>query len=462
MKRVFWIARREFVATVTTKGFIIGILFTPILIVVMIYVMPILLDDTPPRVEGELAVLDSTGVVTEDIAAWLEPEAVARRAGELAEALDEAMPEAVREIGLRGAQGGVADRALEAILAQVPDIRVASLPLDADIEAEKAALLVGSVTDGGRLAVAVVHSDAVERDAAGAEFGDYDLFVRERLDDRVEDEISGALRDAIVSNRVRSSGLDRDEIGALTRVRRVRSTTVTREGEQETNEVLNMMLPGAFMVLLLLAVMTGGQHILLSTVEEKQSRVVEVLLSAVSPMQLLAGKILGQLCVGFVMLGLYGGMGLVALTSFALLGFVDLSLIFYLVIFYLIAYFTLGSWMAAIGSAVNEITEAQSLMMPVMMTMMIPWLLWLPITRDPNGVFAIVTSFVPPINTFVMLLRMSSTTPPPLWQVWLSILVGIAGVYAALWAAAKVFRVGLLMYGKPPNLPTLWRWVRQA
>ena len=462
MKRVFWIAWREFAATVATKGFIIGILFTPILIVVMIYVMPILLDDTPPRVEGELAVLDSTGVVTEGIGAWLEPEAVARRAGELAEALDEAMPEAVREIGDRVAQGEVADRALQAILARVPDIRVASLPLDADIEVEKAALLVGSVADGGRLAVAVVHSDAVARNSAGAEFGDYDLFVRERLDDRVEDEISGALRDAIISSRVRSSGLDRDEIGALTSVRRVRSTTVTREGEQETNEVLNMMLPGAFMALLLLAVMTGGQHILLSTVEEKRSRVVEVLLSAVSPMQLLAGKILGQLCVGLVMLGLYGGMGLVALMSFALLGFVDLSLIFYLVIFYLIAYFTLGSWMAAIGSAVNEITEAQSLMMPVMMTMMIPWLLWLPITRDPNGVFAIVTSFAPPINTFVMLLRMSSNTPPPLWQVWLSILVGIAGVYAALWAAAKVFRVGLLMYGKPPNLPTLWRWVRQA
>src|SRR5680860_651887 len=100
-------------------------------------------------------------------------------------------------------------------------------------------------------------------------------------------------------------------------------------------------------------------------------------------------------------------MGLVALISFAMLGFVDLSLIFYLIIFYLIAYFTLGSAMAAIGSAVNEITEAQSLMMPVMMTMMIPWLLWMPITRDPNGIFSIVTSFVPPINTFVMMLRMS-------------------------------------------------------
>ena len=462
MKRVFWIAWREFVATVATKGFIIGILVPPTVIVVMIFVVPILLDDTPPRVEGELVVLDSTGVVIEDIAAWLEPEAVARRAGDLAEAIDEALPDAVREIGERAGRNDLADRALEGILAQVPDIEVVALPLAADLEAEKEPLLVGSVADGGRLAIAVIHPDAVERDSTGAPFGSYELFVREKLDDRIEDELQGALRDAIITNRLRLSGLDRGEIDALTSVRRVRSTTVTREGEQETSEVMNMLLPGGFMILLLLAVMTGGQHILLTTVEEKQSRVVEVLLSAVSPIQLLAGKILGQLCVGFLMLGLYGGMGLAALMSFALLGLVDLSLLFYLVVFYLIAYFTLGSWMAAIGSAVNEITEAQSLMMPVMMTMMVPWLLWLPITRDPNGVFAIVTSFLPPINTFVMLVRMSSNTPPPLWQVWLSILFGIAGVYASLWAAAKVFRVGLLMYGKPPNLPTLWRWVRQA
>ena len=461
MKRIFWIAWREFVATVGTKGFIIGILFMPVLIAVMlIFVVPIMLDETPPRVEGELLVLDSTGVVVEDIAAWLEPEEVARRAGELAaEVIDAVMPGVARGIVERAVQG---DQALEAMLAQVPDIEVVPLALDADIEAEKQSLLIGSTTDGGRLAVAVVHPDAVERDSPGAAFGDYDLFVRERLDERIEDEIRGALRDAIITGRVQFSGLDRVEIEALTSVRRVPSTTVTQEGEQQTNEAINVFLPAAFMILLIMAVMTGGQHILLSTVEEKRSRVVEVLLSAVSPMQLMAGKILGQLCVGFVMMGLYGGLGLVALMSLALLGFVDLSLIFYLVIFYLIAYCTLGSWMAAIGSAVNEITEAQALMMPVMITMMVPWLMWLPITRDPNGMFAVATSFVPPINTFVMLLRMSSTTPPPLWQVWLSILVGIAGVYAALWAATKVFRVGLLMYGKPPNLPTLWRWIRHA
>jgi ABC-2 type transport system permease protein len=118
--------------------------------------------------------------------------------------------------------------------------------------------------------------------------------------------------------------------------------------------------------------------------------------------------------------------------------------------------------MAAIGAAVNDMREAQTFMTPVMLTMIIPWILWMPISRDPNSTFAVVTSFLPPINTFVMLLRMTSTTPPPLWQVWLSILIGLVSVYAAVWFAAKVFRIGILMFGKPPDFKTLIRWVRMA
>ncbi len=242
----------------------------------------------------------------------------------------------------------------------------------------------------------------------------------------------------------------------------VRSTTVTEQGEKETNEVLNMLLPAGFMVLLLVSVITGGQYLMTTTIEEKSSRVVEVLLSAVSPMQLMTGKIIGQMAVGLVILGLYAGMGVLGLVSFAMLGLLDLSLLLYLLIFYVIAYFVMASMMAAIGSAVNEMREAQTLMTPVMVMMMIPWMLWLPITRNPNSMFATITSFIPPINTFVMLLRMTSTAPPPLWQVWLSIAIGLVSVYGALWFAAKVFRVGLLMFGKPPNFATLIKWVRMA
>ena len=242
----------------------------------------------------------------------------------------------------------------------------------------------------------------------------------------------------------------------------MQSVTVTANAERTTVGAFNVMLPLAFMFLLFMGIMGGGQGLLTSTIEEKSSRVMEVLLSAVSPMQLMAGKLIGYMSVSLVGMSFYVIAGLLALTSFSLFGLIDPSLIGYLFIFFVIAYFVIGSIMMAIGSAVSEMREAQSLMMPVTIVMILPWLLWLPISRDPNSTLSVVASFIPPINSFGMLLRMASSEPPPLWQVWASIGVGVLSVYLALWMAARIFRIGLLLTGKPPNLGTLLRWVRMG
>ena len=304
--------------------------------------------------------------------------------------------------------------------------------------------------------------DAV-RPAEGTEsFGAYELFVRGKIDDRLVTDLHNGLRDAIVSARLQTSGLDPARIKSLTSVRRPESRTVTAEGERATNIAMNTLMPMAFMMLLFMSVMTSGQYLLTSTVEEKSNRVVEVLLSAVSAMELMTGKILGQMAVGLLILALYAGLGLLALVSFATLGLLDPMLIVFLLIFYVLAFFTFASLMAAVGAAVNEMREAQSLMMPIMMLLMVPLMLWLPLSREPNSMLAVVLSFVPPLSSFVMLLRMASQSPPPMWQVWVSIAIAAGGVYGAAWFAAKVFRVGLLMYGKPPTFGTLVRWARMA
>jgi len=145
-----------------------------------------------------------------------------------------------------------------------------------------------------------------------------------------------------------------------------------------------------------------------------------------------------------------------------MLGLLDPWLIVYLVIFFLITYFLFASVFGAIGAAVNEMREAQALVTPVMLVLMVPWLLAMPVARDPNTPLAIALSFIPPVNTLAMMIRMASTSPPPLWQVWATIGVGLAAALAVTWAAAKIFRIGLLMYGKPPNFATLVRWVRQS
>lgn len=119
-----------------------------------------------------------------------------------------------------------------------------------------------------------------------------------------------------------------------------------------------------------------------------------------------------------------------------------------------------GAVFAAAGTAVTDIKEAQALMGPVMLLLMGPWLLALPISRAPDSTMAVVFSFVPPLNGFAMMIRLASSTPPPAWQALVSMLIGVAAAGAAIWLAAKIFRIGLLVHDKPPSLRTLLRWVR--
>jgi ABC-2 type transport system permease protein len=108
------------------------------------------------------------------------------------------------------------------------------------------------------------------------------------------------------------------------------------------------------------------------------------------------------------------------------------------------------------------VTEAQSLLGPIMMILIIPMMLWMPILRNPNSDFATAVSFVPLLNPFVMVLRIAGSEPIPTWQIPVSIGVGIITVVVMVWLCAKIFRVGVLMYGKAPNFATLLKWVRMA
>ncbi len=462
MKRILRIALRDFVAIAMTKGFIFGLLVMPGMFGLMIVLAPVLFDDGNFQVEGEYAVIDPTGAVFPAMNATLDSGAVAERRREQFQRLLEdnpalaGTPDVVRNVA-----SAAAEQAMVAELGPAPNVRLVERPPDADVEAEKAWL--NEESDGLRhTALIVIHDNAVEAPGPDAELGSYDLFVAPNLDERDLDFIHSSVREAIIDARVARQTMDRDAIEAILRVSRPASTTITADAEQRTFSGLNMLLPIAFMMLLFIGIMTGGGTMLTSMIEEKSSRVVEVLLSAVSPMELMAGKLLGSVAISLVTMALYIGLGLLALASFAMFGLLDPWLIVYLMIFFLIGFFVIGSLMLAIGAAVNEVSEAQQLQTPLVLIVMLPWLLWLPISRDPNSALAIAASFIPPINSFGMVLRMTSTQPPPYWQVWLSIAVGAASVVGAVWVAAKVFRIGLLMYGKPPNLKTMLRWVRQA
>ena len=458
MRRIIHIAVRDFVATVASRGFIIGLLIMPAIIALGVVVGPRVFNLRNFQVNGEVAIIDPTGLVAAELRTVLEPRRIAERRSEEARQALEQSPESVRQFGGTSRNG---DIAIAAVLGPIPDVQLVERPSGADIQAEKSWLTAGS-KGPKHLALVVIHADAAVPAAGNSTYGTYDLYVPPNLDDRANDQIQTSLREAIVNARVRARALDRETIDSIVRVPRVRSVTVSKGNERKTVREFNLLLPTAVGVLLFIGVITGGQALLTSTVEEKSSRVIEVLLSAVSPRELMAGKLLGQMAVSLIVLALYIVMGLAMLTSLSLLGLFNPWLIFYLIIFFVIMYLVFGSLMMAVGAAVNEMREAQSLMMPIMMILVLPWVLQVPISRDPNSTFSTAISFLPPVNTFAMLLRMSSSAPPPLWQVWLSIAIGVASVFAALWFTAKVFRIGLLMYGKPPNFATLIRWARAA
>ena len=456
MKRILHVALRDFLAIVATKGFLIGLLLTPALGAVFVILAPILFDDSGYRIEGEYGVIDPTGRVFRELEAALDPDAVARgRAEALRRNLDQ-VPEAVR-----GMAGDAVRQSLDDAAGPAPDVRLTALAAGMDVEAAKA-WLTAQREGAPRKALIVIHEDAVEAAGPGGELGAYDLYVPPGLDDRDLGFMYRTVRDAIVNARVAARALERAEMEALLNVPRRPSTTVGPDAERRTVAGLNQFLPLAFMILMFMGILSGGQTMLVSTVEEKSSRVVEVLLSAVSPTELMAGKLLAGIAVGLLTIGLYLAIGLSLLASFSLFGLLDPWLIPYFVIFFLIGFFVIGSLMLAAGAAVNDMREAGQLQAPLMVLVTIPMFLWPALSRSPDAPFAVAMSYLPPINTFTMLIRMTSTQPPPWWEVWLSIAVGLASVAAAVWVAAKVFRVGLLMYGKPPDLGTLIRWVRAA
>ncbi|OAB63164.1 hypothetical protein AY599_15775 [Leptolyngbya valderiana BDU 20041] len=458
MKRVLHVAAREFASTVLTKGFLIGAVLVPAIIAVAIPVIIFIISQQKaPAVVGTVAIIDPTGEVAPRLTEYLSPQAIAERRGELARRVSEALP------GMPAAPDGSMDQAMAMAQGELPQLTVEVLPPDADFDQAKERIRQAVKDDpNSTIAVARIDPDAVVKGDSEEQFGAFALTHMPRLDERIVGEIESGLRRGVLDARYQANGFEKAAIQALTTVNAENTTEVTEQGERESTSAMSFILPMVMMLLVLGAVFTGGQYLLTTTVEEKSNRVVEVLLSAVSPTQLMAGKILGQMLVGLAMLTIYSGVGISALIAFSLGDLISPLDLVWMFLFFLTGYGMIASLMAAAGAAVNDLREAQTFMTPIMMFMMIPYLMMLVIPRAPNSMLAIVLSFTPPINPFIMMLRIASNDPPPLWQILLSLLVSAAGAVVAVWLAGKIFRVGMLMFGKPPNFRTLIRWVRMA
>jgi len=455
MNKVLWIAWREFKHTALTKAFIVAAIFVPLLIVGSIYLLGPLLKPRIAPLKGTLVVVAGSTTVTDAVRDEMSPDRIRERQ-------ERSRDRRERRFGSAGAPGSEAEMVNPAeVMAEVMplpsvEVKVEAAEAGADVEALKNKVRVGEI-----IAVAVVKDDALAAGQSEAT-NTFDLFVASDSAPNHTTMFEDALSDAIVRLRVGGVGLDMENTRWLMRRPDANTRRVAEDGgEASENVAAKMIIPMAFMTLLWIATFSSGNYLLTSTIEEKSNKVIEVLLSAVSPLQLMAGKIIGQAGVAFILLLMYGGLGIAALIAFAMMDLVPIIHLVYLLVFFVMGFFMVASMMAGVGSAVSELREAQSLITPVMMLLMIPLILWLPITENPNGVLATVTSFIPPLIPFVMILRVTAASEPvPLWQIISSIVVGYAWMFVMIWMCAKIFRVGVLMYGKPPNPLELLRWVR--
>ncbi len=287
--------------------------------------------------------------------------------------------------------------------------------------------------------------------------------------------IESAVRSAILGQRLEREGLDPRRVEALTRVKvdmsAERITDKGRGGSGIGSAIFGFLI--AF--LLYMMIVLYGQNILRGVLEEKTTRVAEVIVSSVSPDILLAGKVIGVGAVGlfqqFVWLGsgfalyqfreqIFVKMGLPAMPNLPLPS-VPPSLIVALVLFFILGYGLYASLFAAVGAMVSNQEDAQQAAQPVIMLLVFSIIFVQPVMLNPTSRLAEIMSWLPFSSPIIMPMRMSAISVP--WYELAGTLAALAVTCAlSVWVSARIYRVGLLMYGKRPTMRELYRWIRQS
>jgi len=257
--------------------------------------------------------------------------------------------------------------------------------------------------------------------------------------------------------------------GAIAELEKNVSIDARRADEKETKLGVQFV----FFLFLYVTLIQYGMYNLRGVIEEKSNRIVEIVISSVRPTELMLGKVVGIGLVGLTQyaiwsvlamnLALLSGSGLAAALGFAHASIptVPMSTIAYFVLFFLLGYFFYASIYTAIGAPFNTDQEAQQLsMIPTLMIVSI-WAFWGVIVNNPNSTLATVLSLIPPLTPMVMFFRVT-LAPVPAWQVWLSVAIMIVSIVGMSWFAGKIYRVGILMYGKKPTVPEILKWLRHS
>lgn len=430
MRKLLAVAYYEFTQTVLTKTFLVTILLMPVIFGAIGLVTWWTRDGVDIR-DRTVVVVDGTG--------------------QLIEPLQERAQKRNREDIRRGGR-------------QVrPRFHLEAWP-QATIDAEGLADLSERVRDGGIFAILTIGAEVLEREAGDAVQIAY--YSDAPTYDALPEWLRTTLGDEIRERRFAAAGLDRGLVNQLNSGRPFeRLGLVTRDAvgrvrqAEKEDPIATRVVPALLILILYLASNLSAPMMLTMVIEEKLNRVAEVLMAAVPPFQLMWGKLLATALTGLVFASVYVGGGVVFLLLAERVGLVQPGLLGWFFLFLVLTQVMYGAIFAGIGAACQEMKDAQNFIVLTLPLTFGPILLLGPVLEHPTSAFAVVASLIPPFTPTLMLLRIAIPPGPPLWQILLGLMLVVAFTAACVWAAGRIFRVGLLAQGQAPKLGQLLNWI---
>ncbi len=414
MNKIFALIKREYKDSVYKKSFIIMTLLTP-LIMVALGVVPSLLMQLDTGKQVKLNIIDQSGFV----------------ATPLRSALTDTLPDGRAKYLLT----------------------ILSPASNQDEQKE----LIRTETINGLIVI-----PATVADSAKVEF-----YSKNVADFSLNRSIRSAIQKIVMDHRILESGLNADLISDITKSLNLTTIKISKEGTESkrgfTDEYFTTFI---FVLILYMSLIMYGTSIMRSIVQEKNSRIIEVLLASAKPFQLMAGKIFGQGSVGitqyliWALFGIgmifYGGNVLPISTKY--FNFAP-SLFVYFVVFFILGYLIYAIMYSAIGAISNSDQEAQQMSMPVILMLIVPIMMLGYLVKAPDSTLSVTLSLIPFFSPIIMFARINLSNPP-LIEVLGSIGILIVTILFLVWFVARIYRVGILMYGKRPTLPEIVKWMR--
>lgn len=435
MRKFLAVVKREYLQRVRAKMFIVSTVLLP-LVMSLFGIVPAVIMSIDAGTPMRLAVVDQTGKMYQH----------------LNEALfgDEPRDEGNANEQRRGR--GFGNFVLEKVETQNQSIEQTRAALDQRLRAKE---LDGYI---------IMPADFIEH-------GQAEYINRNPSDLFSSRVLQSAMNRAVREQRLIEAEVDtetRQELFQPVELQSVKAGTGGQERESGTSSFALVFGIGFVMYL---SILMYGQIILGAVIEEKETRIAEILFSSVKPFALMMGKLVGvslvaltQLAIwslAFSALALYGAGFLAGRGLRASIPGIPFTHFIYFGLFFLLGYFIYATIYALVGSMVTTAQEGGQLAMPIILILVISFYLFLPVSRSPDSSFSFWVSMIPLSAPVAMLVRIVTQTPP-FWQIALSLLIGFGSVLLIMWIAARVYRVGMLMYGKRASIPEALRWARQA